>query len=60
MYSAVSRTLTRGLLCSIQTVETRTADPWGAGLSAARLAPRALSTGVVVSLEKSFVLHNDI
>jgi hypothetical protein len=44
MYSAVSRTLTRGLLCSIQTVETRTADPRDPEPSGLQLGPRAFST----------------
>ena len=39
-----------GLLRSIQTVEARKAGPLGPEPSAARLAPRALSTGGVDSL----------
>ena len=56
----IGGSLGQGLLCSIQTVETRTADPWGAGPSAARLAPRALCVGVVDSLGGFFVWINPL
>ena len=49
-----------GLLSPIQTVETRTADPWGAGSSAARLGPWGLSAGVVDSLGEIFVRINPL
>ena len=49
IYSAVSRNLTRGLPSPIQTDETRKAHSRDPGSSATRLAPRALSTGVVDS-----------
>jgi hypothetical protein len=39
-----------GLLCSIQTIETRTADPRDPEPSAARLAPWGFSAGGVDSL----------
>jgi hypothetical protein len=45
----------RGLLSPIQTVETRKAHSRAPEQSAARLAPRALSAGVVVSLGEGFV-----
>ncbi|MDB4219913.1 hypothetical protein N9791_00105 [bacterium] len=35
--------------------KARTADPWGPEPSAARLAPRAFSVGVVVSLGEGIV-----
>ncbi|MAR19624.1 MAG: hypothetical protein CML44_09670 [Rhodobacteraceae bacterium] len=49
-----------GLLSPIQTVETRTADPWGAGSSAARLGPWGFSTGGVDSLGEFFVWINPL
>ena len=47
----------RGLLSPTQTDETRKADPRHPGSWAARLVPRAFSTGVVDSLGEGFVLH---
>jgi hypothetical protein len=47
----IGGSLTRGLLCSIQTVETRTADPRGPEPSALHLGPWAFRVGVVVIRE---------
>ena len=56
----IGGSLTRGLLCSIQTVETRTADPRGPEPSTPHLAPRGFSAGVVVSLGEGFVWINPL
>jgi len=60
MYSAVSRTLNRGLLSQTHDNEDLRPDPRGPEPSAARRAPRALSTGVVVSLGEGFVWINPL
>ena len=54
------RTKNRGLLSPLQTVETRKAGPLGPEPSAARLAPRAFSTGAVDSFGWGFVWINPL
>jgi hypothetical protein len=51
----IGGSLTRGLLCSIQTVETRTADPRGPEPSALHLGPRPFRVSVVNSFGGNFV-----
>ena len=46
----IGGSLGQGLLCSIQTVETRTADPRDPEPSTLHLGPRAFSVSAVVSL----------
>ena len=51
----IGGSLGQGLLLPTPINEGRKAHPWDPEPSAARLAPRALSAGVVVSLGEGFV-----